>query len=297
MASRTSTIGQCLSHNPGVPLPDYVNPHGWVAASELGPTTSLIAPPKFAEDVPAIRWIVHAANVVNEIRHHVAMARPPYDPLNDEHVSLEERSVYHGGEADVVRTSGIYLLHPVHQALDALPTVHGTIRVQAEVQSNRLRTDLTYYKSTAASGTYRPFAVIEFKRRGILNPSDFLHAVKAINNSNQTTRDASINKHVNDAKATTGQNTFFVNNSLKGLKQISAYAMNNRTQYCALFDWDALVLVRFLEVDPTKTVADCQRAGIGRYCEMTYIPNRDSHLMRPALLGFLQQAYANTPPV
>lgn len=78
------------------------------------------------------------------------------------------------------------------------------------------------------------------------------------------------------------------------MKQAASYATRQRIQYVALFDWDVLVLVKFIEMDPRLDVDDLIDNGVGDWCETTIITR--SHEMRAALLGFLASAYQDTPP-
>jgi len=104
-------------------------------------------------------------------------------------------------------------------------------------------------KSQVGKGnTPTPIAVIEFKRRGILHHDKFMtRPVKSVGsgaaNPPRPTK-AEIDAFKKEALAANqNEKTLFKNNALKCMKQISAYAVDRQTKYCALFDYDALVLV------------------------------------------------------
>lgn len=76
------------------------------------------------------------------------------------------------------------------------------------------------------------------------------------------------------------------------MKQAAAYAIALGTKHVALFNWDYLVLVKFSELDISKLRDDRGTNGVGSSCKMTIIPHEgSSHQMRPALLGFLIEAF------
>ena len=78
-------------------------------------------------------------------------------------------------------------MHPVNQGLDAFPDFKKTIETQAEFQRNRMRTDITYFKAGTQPGKpHRSFAVMEFKRRGILQANQFHDAIKNVDVTNPT---------------------------------------------------------------------------------------------------------------
>jgi hypothetical protein len=165
--------------------------------------------------------------------------------------------------------------------------------VHSEAQQNRMRTDVSYSK--IINGTPKPMAIIEFKRRGILHDNEFMKGPvkKKVATATSTNipmpTPAEIKKWEDEAKsANSTEKTLFKRNALKCMKQISAYAVDRNTKYCALFDYDALVLVRFDQHDQTQN-------SVGNYCTITYIPyTNSSQFMRAALLGFLFEAWANT---
>lgn len=95
-----------------------------------------------------------------------------------------EGNIAHNNEADVVRTSALYLIHPVAQALWACPDYYRTFASQSEDTAERTRTDITFYKvvrPTAANSQPQrtgDFAVVEFKRRGWIKGEDFSYETR-----------------------------------------------------------------------------------------------------------------------
>lgn len=284
MASTSHTITQALNtttHN--IPLPEYENPNGSQTASDLGDTTKTYSAPAFAIQLDVSAWTAIGQTVLLDIQQGGLTPR-----LDRQYINEKEVSMVHGNEADVVRAGGIYLLHPVHQALDLCPTINQTVMVFSEVQQNKMRTDVSYHKIKGDTPT--PMAVIEFKRRGILHHDKFMTGpVKSFANPLVPTT-AEIDAFKKEALAANpNEKTLFKGNALKCMKQISAYAVDRKTKYCALFDYDALVLVRFENYQPGTSTS------VGAYCSITYIPyTNGSHLMRSALLGFLAEAWHQT---
>ncbi|KAK3293780.1 uncharacterized protein B0H64DRAFT_398675 [Chaetomium fimeti] len=202
--------------------------------------------------------------------------------------------MYHASEADVVRAAGIYLMHPVGQALNFHQNLARSITIQSEFQKSRMRTDIAYFKSPNRQGNPgRAFAVIEFKKRGVLSNAQFAAATKPVD----TTNPAQVKQAVDAAMKRPpvgGDRSFFERSSLKCIKQVAAYALNNKIQYAALFDWDVLVLVRFSQHNIGPQPGNVN-PSVGNWCELTVFTTAESHLMRPALLGFLAEAYVKTP--
>lgn len=138
-----------------------------------------------------------------------------------------------------------------------------------------------------------PFAVLEFKRRGVLNATEFSIAEKTTASTNLSA--AQIQDLVRQAFNRPGANSFYGGNSATVMKQASSYALRHGTQHVALFDWDVLVLVKFVKLDITQSEATRITNGVGEYCETTVIPSAQSREWRSTLLGFLGEAYDNKP--
>ncbi|KAK4031439.1 hypothetical protein C8A01DRAFT_42103 [Parachaetomium inaequale] len=282
------TIEQALRKGNNIPLPHYDSPAGNQKVSELGATTGKYPAPAVAIELKASEWTDIGDEVLLDINQALQAGQQLTPRLDEQYINEKEKSMAHTNEADVVRAAAIHLLHPVHQALDLCPTVNKSIMVRSEVQQNKMRTDISYYK--IINGTPTPMAIIEFKKRGVFYYDQFKKAFKTVA-AGATNPPAPTSNEKNVWKAAVANKkhkTLFEDNALKGMKQISAYAVDRHTKYCALFDYDALVLVRFDDYSRGKT-------DVGTYCSLTYIPyTAHSHEMRSALLGFLMEAWAHT---
>jgi hypothetical protein len=225
------------------------------------------------------------------------IANPAHN-LNRETVPFREDAAYHNSEGDVVRSAALYLLHPVNQALSSAQGV--VIRCQSELTANKIRSDITYFRApTAANPNYKAFAVVEFKKRGVIKDNEFRSTIKynTVPNPQQlATATAAALNHVS------GKESQFDGDAWILIKQAASYAINHRTPYVALFDWDFLALVHFTKmvVPPPPAAPNAPvplPADVGDYCELEIIPNAQSQRMRGALLGFLGHAFENAPAV
>lgn len=210
-------------------------------------------------------------------------------PAEREHLYMQERATQHRNEADVVRSAAMYLVHPVMAVLDADPITSGAIVLHAEDASvvnnnitSTVRTDITFYRYNPV-GDDRPICVMEFKRRGVIRPDQFETAFAA------------------GAPANGG--TLFNHEALKLIQQAATYAITFQTRHVALFDWSFMVLCYFGDMQYNNP------STVGNRVEIQVLPvgnpstpnglgfnnSARSHLFRPALLGFLKSAYAETP--
>ncbi|ROV86920.1 hypothetical protein VSDG_10123 [Cytospora chrysosperma] len=255
-------------------------------------TTANVDPPSFAHKILTAYW----TDLCNAFISAIPAAR-----LTDEYLSHAERLIRHASEADVVRTAALYVLHPINQAFSAHSATAGTVTCLAELSSANLRADITYFKCppNPGQGNKRAFAVIEFKKRQLINSTEFARAEKC----NSSMSEAQIRQNVaqisQQAKGRNIDHTFYDGYSCKLVKQAAAYAITHRTKYIALFNWEALVLIRFQAMEllnhngSLKSVGELQADGVGEWCQTTVITQ--SVQMRPALLGFLSEAYDATP--
>lgn len=280
------TIEEGLRAVNKIPLPEYPNPLGKQTISELGSTTGKHPAPAVAIELKTSVWTGIGDELLLDISKALQAGQQLKPRLDEQYIDEKEISMVHSNEADVVRAAAIHLLHPVHQALDLCPSLNKSIMVRSEVQQHKMRTDISYFK--IKNGSPVPMAIIEFKKRGVFYESQFRSAFKTVTTSTQNVPQptaAEIQAWTTAAAAKTSK-SLFEQNSLKGMKQISAYAVDRKTKYCALFDYDALVLVRFDHFTPGQP-------NVGKYCSVTFIPYQGhSHEMRSALLGFLTEAWA-----
>ncbi|KAG8159907.1 hypothetical protein KVR01_010544 [Diaporthe batatas] len=253
-----------------VALPSYQNngdPSPSVSAS--GESTRAMDPPKFAQSVQPNIWAATGTTWLTTI--------PPNTTAIDVERIAAEDTFAHRNEGDVVRAAALHLLHPVHQAFSARNGIGNTYRCQSEFTHQKVRGDITYYKNTQQGP--RQCAVIEFKKRGSIRPTEFLAAVKC----NQPPSAQQTQNFVQAAYASRNTDyTFFTDNSRILIKQAASYAVAHQIRCVALFDYDFLVFVEFNNVTAN---------AVGDYCETTIIPVANNTIVRPALLAFLAHAY------
>ncbi|CAP71805.1 uncharacterized protein PODANS_6_7520 [Podospora anserina S mat+] len=262
-------------------LPTYPNPHGNANATISGDSTRDTDPPYFAI-ASQNNWNNLGTNFLG---NHPASTTPNHQ-LNVETVSLREDAVHHGSEGDVVRSAAMYLLHPINQALSTHPNI--AITCQSEASTNRIRSDITYYRHpNTANPNFKAFAVVEFKKRGVITATEFAATIRSQTVPTQQVVDNTVAAAM---ALPHGKQTYFDGDSFVLIKQAASYAVAHRTPYVALFNWDFLVLVHFTQMTPTMDY-------VGDYCQLQVIPAAQSSAMRGALLGFLAHAYDNAPAV
>ncbi|KAK3368739.1 hypothetical protein B0H63DRAFT_489120 [Podospora didyma] len=193
----------------------------------------------------------------------------------------------HRTESDVARASALYFLQPVDQGLSAHQEVNDKVRSECENVIAGTRSDLAYSRFVTIVENRDAFAVVEYKKRGVIHDDEFNAAL--IDITPQGTNIDTIVKNI-IARNRGADATLFKKSSLAIMKQASAYAISHGTRYVAVFNWDVLLLIKFCCFNPA--VAD---DGVGSYCEISYIPNgsmlQQPQIMRKALLGFLFEAY------
>ncbi|CAN8099934.1 unnamed protein product [Discula destructiva] len=157
----------------------------------------------------------------------------------------------------------------------------GGLLLQSEDVLRQVRSDITFYRKGTPKS--RAIALLEFKRRGIIRPSQFTAAMPAITPAPGA--------------------TLFEHEALKLIKQAFTYAIVFKTRHIALCDWIYLVLCYFADMRYNLP------SNVGTRVEIQVIPigtpstqNRlgfdksdNSNLFRPALLGFLKDAYDQIP--
>lgn len=267
MAQNIQTIRQSLK----TPLPVYANVgavNPTVAAS--GDSTKAMDPPLFSHNIAASAYADHCnLTFLGNL--------PQTGTVIDRHEVAPETTFEHKNEGDVVRAAALYLIHPVNQTLAVNTSIAGTIVCQSEFTTQKVRSDMTYWKNTA--GGRKQFAVVEFKKRTSIPAAEFARAAKHAG----TTPDPATITKIATLAYQQPDGTYFSGNSKMLLKQAGSYAVAHNCKYVALFDWDHLVLIRFVQLSGQS---------VGEYCETTVIPST-SRDVRAALAGFLGDAYDN----
>ncbi|KAI1326846.1 hypothetical protein F5Y16DRAFT_219089 [Xylariaceae sp. FL0255] len=259
-------------------LPRYDRPHITAGTHISGSTTA-------STDAPPFGVLAAPDDHVN--RGHGTLAKVART-LDREYIFLPEASMAHLSEGYVARAAAMYLIHPINQALSAIPDFNNSIQCLSEATFKGVRSDITFNRLVLGYES-RCFAAVEFKKRGVIDENEFRRALRTID------RKSPVDKLVADAHKQKGH-PFFKDNSNKLMKQAGAYAIRHRTQYVALFNWDYLILIRFPGLDPRLDSETLGENGVGDFCELSILNYAThAHIMRVALLGFLVQAYMKTP--
>ncbi|RTE73953.1 hypothetical protein BHE90_011615 [Fusarium euwallaceae] len=220
-----------------------------------GPSTSAAEPPKFG------------------LRLQNFFARISLSPLNhsclrDSYLATWEETRSLRLEADVSDASALQLINPVDLALSAHHP-RQIFQLNQEVvdgDGGRARADKTWHQRLDPHT--RRFAVLDYKRPGVIKPEEFNHALYG---QEQLAQRISAAGEIS---------TLFSANSNILLKQAVNYSLQYETKYIAYFDWDTLLLI-YLQ--------DAEDINGGIYCYIELLTDRSQ--FRRALLGFLEAAY------
>lgn len=167
---------------------------------------------------------------------------------HQELIPEREGNINHHNKADIVRTASLYLLHPVGQALWADPDYNRAFFSRVEDIATETRADIAFYRNDANGP--RAFAVVEFKRRTLVDGHDFSHnaRLQAPTNTNlgqllqQIVAPFDANSLARQAETQAfnaimaanniGPNaTLFTMRTERIIKQASAYAIQHRTRH------------------------------------------------------------------
>jgi hypothetical protein len=261
-------------------IPDAVTDAGR-KAHVSGTTTEHTEPPKYHSTRALADYTNAGQTAVTAVQQG----------LHQHYMPSDEDLFVHRAEADVVRSAALYLLHPVNMALNLRSLV--TYKCCSEFKKNTVRCDIVYSRRVGNTNTTTPFAVVEFKNRGVVDRNQ--HPWDQALTSNRTTGalltqqvfaaapfNGDIDEVVGQAPTNAaGEITYFEENPLILLKQAASYAITYRTRYVALFDWDTLILVYFNDLSVANKFG-------GDGVQTTVIRNKGQ--MRLALLGFLELA-------
>ena len=224
---RPHTIVQSFYH----PLPDLdLNPAPSLQAHANSTTAEETDPPRV--------WIEKTPTSWHRDEAHPLIIAVRHAPAVQTLIPAIERPFWMQTEADVIRATTLYFLHSINQTINT--RFRETIFCAAEDRgSGNLRCDLIW-RIKDNSGRTKNIAVLELKNRGILLRHEFMCA--------RTDRANSSNKI---ARAWQEPNqTFLRGNARLVSKQAAAYALERRTRFVAIFDWDSLFLYEFAAIDP-----------------------------------------------
>ena len=219
-----------IIHSFYYPLPDlHLGPAPPLQAHANSTTAEETDPPRVWIEKTPMSWSNNEAHpLINAIRN-----APGVQTL----VSAIERPFWMQTEADVVRATTLYFLHSVNQAINV--RFRERIFCAAEDRGNgNLRCDLVW-RIQDRNGNMINIAVLELKNRGILQRHEFISArTDRANSSNKAARAWQEPNH-----------TFLRGNARLVSKQAAAYALERRTKFVAIFDWDSLFLYEFAAIN------------------------------------------------
>ncbi|KAG8163833.1 hypothetical protein KVR01_005751 [Diaporthe batatas] len=187
-------------------------------------------------------------------------------------------------EADVVRSSALWLLHPVVIALQS-HLADQKVGCHAEVTIDDCRCDALIKIDGEV------VAVIEYKNRAHIKPAEFARG---------RIRDCSVANRLEiidsiDLVTKTKTESLMANNAKCLTKQAAAYSSKFGTRYVALFDWDNLFLWHFagkeFRLRRASKLPYTALDGHARWAYGTPVEGRQN--FRKALLGFIMEAYSH----
>ncbi|EFQ90261.1 hypothetical protein PTT_13124 [Pyrenophora teres f. teres 0-1] len=188
-----------------------------------------------------------------------------------------------------------YIPQPVRRPLKKTSQTH-----PQSVEGVRL--DLVFVTTKEHDkGEEQKIAVIEFKRRGLINPEQFKDAILTGDPSQQ---------EINKKLAKAGTKTLLKENAEVFCKQTSAYAYMSACKHVALSNWDHLVLFEFASLN-SKGKDDYSAGDTANiswvYENSSVLEEHSMHrqlymklgevkvgTIRKALLGWLVQAFEDS---
>ncbi|MCJ1260006.1 hypothetical protein MMC24_007846 [Lignoscripta atroalba] len=198
--------------------------------------------------------------------------QPTTGPLRDRIPQLERTHLLHT-EADVLRASFLYLLHPVDVAVSRLLGT-GSLDCRGEVSSmGGCRNDIKWVYRNGNQTTN--IAVLEFKNTKVMHWQDFGFAMANSNNA-KTMRDSAQGNNLH---------THFRNNAVWLSKQARKYSAS--VPDVALFDWSTMFIFDFNGMD--EDILNPILANGIWFTESTSNHNQGESF-RTLLLGFLVRA-------
>jgi hypothetical protein len=251
----------------------------WFKLGAMDLDSSIVTPASFAGQVKHMRDQANKRHPNNKADLEILGFAKAFHE-NENFVPDKEIGITHSNEADVVRSAGLYLIHPVMQAMAAHPRYYKEILSKSEVHKGKTRTDMAFYQFDKNSEA-RPFAVVEYKKRESFQGDEFRHE-KAIKNIVPSSWKADLQKKYDEIlmpypRDRVGQQnhrasseqafkelvkhcrledqgaTMFDKSALNAIKQASSYMVSYGVRYVALFNWDCLVLCYFPWLDLDKS--------------------------------------------
>jgi hypothetical protein len=231
--------------------------------SALGQSTAKTDPPKMWQPDPT-----PYAQIADDILKKLV-------PSLQNPLPAVERPFSMWTEVDVFRATALHVTHPINLALNA--KYQKTIYCFSEIVKEGARCDITWkYK---IGEDFDTIAVLALKRRGVLGWNGFECAKSDAANRETKVRDAYDN--MEDARHTVA--TTFRENALWLSRQAAAYAIQQKTQFVGLFDWDSMFLFRFGELKLDEQIVGDSAYG-------TWVEDKAPTYFRKTLFGFLVAA-------
>ncbi|OJD28487.1 hypothetical protein ACJ73_00118 [Blastomyces percursus] len=144
------------------------------------------------EDAPTAFIAENPAILINAGRSKLSTHEGSAGPLGQRMPQLENSHLLHT-EADVLRASNLYLLHPVNVVANRLLAA-GSLLCRGEVTSNGgCRTDVRWVYCNGSQMT--TIAILEVKNTKVLHVADFTPAIATVNNARARRDDAQGQQH------------------------------------------------------------------------------------------------------
>ena len=176
-----------------------------------------------------------------------------------------------------MRAAALYLLHPVHLALQALPLPR-LICQSEQVHGATARSDISW-KYKDRQNQWRTLAVLEFKATGMLVKQEFLEAAT---NSQRSSKELVDSAYVLRQRK---DNSWFGDGARPLTQQMIKYSERAEVDLVAIFDWKSMFVLDFGSRDE------------GRYqlAKGTWFAEDDGNTARPetfrsVLFGMLIEA-------
>jgi hypothetical protein len=211
-------------------------------------------------------------------RKQLPQDAPPDFSKFGQHMPQLETTHFLRTEADVLRATGLYLLHPVNVVAASL--VHnGRLTCTSETATTKGgRTDIIWMHQADNANELKPIAILELKNTKVLHLSDFQPAYCPTQ-----TKELDRNK-IETAFEKTSK-THLIGNAVWLSKQAIKYSKECSTKHVAIFDWDAMFIFDFSAMNEGADHPKFARGTI--FEERTSQPGVTFRLL---LLGFLVRA-------
>ncbi len=189
------------------------------------------------------------ANVYNILYMHDQSCRDKNERILrhlDSYLPAVEPTFLLRVEADVVRASVLYLLHPINFALRSL-SIEQLFCLSEMSQGPTARTDIAWTFQDKWNNR-RTLAVLEFKNTYMLRKDEF-YSGKADMSAEVGAKGSPV-ALINDVKATPDDGNSWLGSGARTLsRQMMKYSRRARTDFVAIFDWKALFIYDFSTMD------------------------------------------------